>query len=287
MSTENYKGSMMLKVALPNKGSLADSAAEILREAGYRQRNDARDLTYIDPSNEVEFYYLRPRDIAIYVGSGELNIGITGRDLLIDSEASASEVMSLDFGRSVFRFAGTAGNEALQGKRVATAYPNLVRNYLKSKQVNATVVPLDGAVEGAIKLGVADVIADVVSTGNTLKQAGLQVFGEEILRSEAILIERAGTTRDSKAETMIRRIGSVVIARQYVLVDYDVKKVNLEQACLFTPGLESPTISPLQKDDWVAVRAMVKRSDVHDIMDKLWDLGARGILVTDIHSCRL
>jgi ATP phosphoribosyltransferase len=277
----------MLKVALPNKGSLADSAAEILREAGYRQRNDARDLTYIDPSNEVEFYYLRPRDIAIYVGSGELNIGITGRDLLLDSEASASEVMSLDFGRSVFRFAGTAGNEALQGKRVATAYPNLVRNYLNSKQVNATVVPLDGAVEGAIKLGVADVIADVVSTGNTLKQAGLQVFGEEILRSEAILIERTGTARDSKAETMIRRIGSVVIARQYVLVDYDVKKVNLEQACLLTPGLESPTISPLQKDDWVAVRAMVKRSGVHDIMDKLWDLGARGILVTDIHSCRL
>ena len=277
----------MLKVALPNKGSLADSAAEILREAGYRQRNDQRDLTYIDPSNAVEFYYLRPRDIAIYVGSGELNIGITGRDLLLDSEASASEVMSLDFGKSVFRFAGTAGNEALQGKRVATAYPNLVRNYLKSKQVNATVVALDGAVEGAIKLGVADVIADVVSTGNTLKQAGLQVFGEEILRSEAILIERTGTTRDIKAETMIRRIGSVVIARQYVLVDYDVKKANLEQACLLTPGLESPTISPLQKDDWVAVRAMVKRSDVHDIMDKLWDLGARGILVTDIHSCRL
>ncbi len=277
----------MLKVALPNKGSLADSAAEILREAGYRQRNDQRDLTYIDPSNAVEFYYLRPRDIAIYVGSGELNIGITGRDLLLDSEASASEVMSLDFGKSVFRFAGSAGNEALQGKRVATAYPNLVRNYLKSKQVNATVVPLDGAVEGAIKLGVADVIADVVSTGNTLKQAGLQVFGEEILRSEAILIERTGTTRDIKAETMIRRIGSVVIARQYVLVDYDVKKANLEQACLLTPGLESPTISPLQKDDWVAVRAMVKRSDVHDIMDKLWDLGARGILVTDIHSCRL
>ncbi len=277
----------MLKVALPNKGSLADSAAEILREAGYRQRSDQRDLTYIDPSNEVEFYYLRPRDIAIYVGSGELNIGITGRDLLLDSEAAASEVMSLDFGKSLFRFAAMPGNEALQGKKVATAYPNLVRNFLKSKEITANVVPLDGAVEGAIKLGVADVIADVVSTGNTLKQAGLQVFGEEILRSEAILIERTGAVRNSKAETMIRRIGSVVIARQYVLVDYDVKKVNLEEACRLTPGLESPTISPLQKDDWVAVRAMVKRSDVHDIMDKLWDLGARGILVTDIHSCRL
>lgn len=277
----------MLKVALPNKGSLADDAAQTLREAGYRQRSEQRDLTYIDPNNEVEFYYLRPRDIAIYVGSGELNIGITGRDLLLDSEAAASEVMSLDFGKSVFRFAAGPGVDVLAGKRVATAYPNLVRNFLNNKEINAKVVPLDGAVEGAIKLGVADVIADVVSTGNTLKQAGLQVFGEEILRSEAILIERIGADRDPKAETMIRRIGSVVIARQYVLVDYDVKKINLEQACRLTPGLESPTISPLQKEDWVAVRAMVKRSDVHDVMDQLWNLGARGILVTDIHSCRL
>ncbi|MEN9292243.1 MAG: hypothetical protein RL288_39 [Actinomycetota bacterium] len=277
----------MLKVALPNKGSLADAATEILREAGYRQRTDQRDLSYIDPSNEVEFYYLRPRDIAIYVGSGELNIGITGRDLLLDSEASASEVMALDIGKSVFRFAATPGNQILDGKRIATAYPNLVRNFLLNKNVNATLVPLDGAVEGAIKLGVADVIADVVSTGNTLKQAGLQIFGEEILRSEAILIERTGAIREVKAETMIRRIGSVVIARQYVLVDYDVRKINLEEACRLTPGLESPTISPLQNDDWVAVRAMVKRLDVHDVMDKLWDLGARGILVTDIHSCRL
>lgn len=277
----------MLKVALPNKGSLADAATEILREAGYRQRTDQRDLSYIDPSNEVEFYYLRPRDIAIYVGSGELNFGITGRDLLLDSEASASEVMALDIGKSVFRFAATPGNQVLDGKRIATAYPNLVRNFLHNRNVNATLVPLDGAVEGAIKLGVADVIADVVSTGNTLKQAGLQIFGEEILRSEAILIERTGAIRDVKAETMIRRIGSVVIARQYVLVDYDVRKINLEEACRLTPGLESPTISPLQNDDWVAVRAMVKRLDVHDVMDKLWDLGARGILVTDIHSCRL
>ncbi len=277
----------MMKVALPNKGSLADAATEILREAGYRQRTDQRDLSYIDPSNEVEFYYLRPRDIAIYVGSGELNIGVTGRDLLLDSEASASEVMALDVGKSVFRFAATPGNQILDGKRIATAYPNLVRNFLHNKNVNATLVPLDGAVEGAIKLGVADVIADVVSTGNTLKQAGLQIFGEEILRSEAILIERTGAIRDVKAETMIRRIGSVVIARQYVLVDYDVRKINLEEACRLTPGLESPTISPLQNDDWVAVRAMVKRLDVHDVMDKLWDLGARGILVTDIHSCRL
>ena len=280
-----------LKVALPNKGSLAEESAQILREAGYRQRSDSRDLTFIDPGNGVEFYYLRPRDIATYVGSGELNLGITGRDLLLDSKARAVEILALDFGKSVFRFAAPDGiansKDSLNGKRIATAYPNLVSDYLDKNNIEAQVVALDGAVEGAIRLGVADVIADVVSTGNTLKQAGLSVFGSELLRSEAILISREGGSISEKVETLIRRISSVVIARQYVLVDYDVQKTNLEQACLLTPGLESPTISPLQKVGWVAVRAMVPRTEVHAVMDKLWNIGARGILVTDIHSCRL
>lgn len=280
-----------LKVALPNKGSLAEESAQILREAGYRQRSDSRDLTFIDPGNGVEFYYLRPRDIATYVGSGELNLGITGRDLLLDSKARAVEILALDFGKSVFRFAAPDGiansKDSLNGKRIATAYPNLVSDYLDKNNIEAQVVALDGAVEGAIRLGVADVIADVVSTGNTLKQAGLSVFGSELLRSEAILISREAGSSSEKVETLIRRISSVVIARQYVLVDYDVQKTNLEQACLLTPGLESPTISPLQKEGWVAVRAMVPRTEVHAVMDKLWNIGARGILVTDIHSCRL
>ena len=258
-----------------------------MREAGYRQRVDSRDLTFIDPDNGVEFYYLRPRDIATYVGSGELSIGITGRDLLIDSGAQAEEIMGLDFGRSTFRFAATNPPSSLSGKRIATAYPNLVRSFLAQNGTDSQIVALDGAVESAIKLGVADVIADVVSTGGTLRQAGLEVFGTPLLQSEAILIERKGASRDNRVSTLIRRIGSVVIARQYVLVDYDVERINLEKACALTPGLESPTISPLQKDNWVAVRAMVKRSDVHSVMDELWEVGARGILVTDIHSCRL
>jgi ATP phosphoribosyltransferase len=276
-----------LKVALPNKGSLAEAASQILREAGYRQRSDARDLSFIDPENGVEFYYLRPRDIATYVGSGELAIGITGRDLLQDSNSEAVEVLGLDFGKSTFRFASVPGRTDLSGARIATAYPTLVKTFLESKGIRATIVGLDGAVESAVRLGVADVIADVVSTGGTLKQAGLQVFGDAILTSEAILIERKGVLRDAKLETLIRRLNGVVIARQYVLVDYDVPKAALEKACALTPGLESPTISPLQKPDWVAVRAMVKRTDVHSVMDQLWEVGARGILVSDIHSCRL
>ena len=282
---------MTLKIAVPNKGSLAESSALMLKEAGYRQRNDLRDLVFIDPDNSVEFYYLRPRDIAVYVGSGELEAGITGRDLLLDSGAPANEVLPLNFGRSTFRFAAATGSnfkEAdLQGKRIATAYPGLLAKFLEEKKLKASIVRLDGAVESSIRLGVADVIADVVSTGGTLRAAGLSIFGDVLLESEAILITRNGVKVSPAIATLIRRLNGVAIARQYVLVDYDVKNSDLERACALTPGIESPTISPLQKSDWNAVRAMVKRSDINRIMDELWQVGARGILVTDIHACRL
>jgi len=281
----------VLKVAIPNKGSLSEDAIAMLKEAGYRQRSDPRDLTLIDNDNDVEFYYLRPRDIALYVASGELEVGITGRDLLLDSGAKSEEFLALDFGKSTFRFAAANGKNFkesdLNGKRIATAYPGLVSSYLAKLGVQAEVVRLDGAVESSVRLGVADAIADVVSTGGTLRQAGLSTFGDVILESEAILIERPGQKRSDSVETLLRRLQGVVIARQYVLVDYDVKKENLDAACALTPGIESPTISPLQKSDWNAVRAMVKRKEINQIMDSLWKVGARGILVTDIHACRL
>jgi ATP phosphoribosyltransferase len=279
----------MIRIAVPNKGSLAEASISILKEAGYRQRVDSRDLVLMDPENGVEFYYLRPRDIAIYVGSGELEAGITGRDLLIDSGAPAKEILSLGFGSSTFRFAGSTDREwtisDLSGKRIATAYPGLVAAHLKTLKVTAEVVRLDGAVESSVRLGVADVIADVVSTGNTLRQAGLKIFGEPILNSEAILIKNS--SQADGLEILMRRLQGVVTARQYVLLDYDIPKSALDRACELTPGLESPTISPLQKADWVAVRAMVPRQDTNGVMDDLWTIGARGILVTDIHACRL
>lgn len=281
----------MLRIAVPNKGSLAESSISILKEAGYRQRTDSRDLVLADPDNGVEFYYLRPRDIAVYVGSGELEAGITGRDLLIDSAADAEEILSLDFGGSTFRFAAPTGRDwkisDLAGKRIATAYPGLVQHSLKGLNIQAQIVRLDGAVESSVRLGVADMIADVVSTGNTLRQAGLQTFGEPILSSEAIVIKRTGVAIPAELEVLIRRLQGVVTARRYVLLDYDVSKDLVEKACAITPGLESPTISPLQKADWVAVRAMVLRKETNRVMDELWALGARGILVTDIHACRL
>ena len=171
----------MLKIAVPNKGSLSETAAQMLSEAGYSGRRDPRDLHFADPRNGVEFFYLRPRDIATYVGSGALDIGITGRDLLLDSESPATEIATLEFGDSTFRFAGPDDRFSelaqLQGVRVATSYPGLVGAFLARHGVTAHLVRLDGAVESAVRLGVADAVADVVSTGATLRAAGLKIFG--------------------------------------------------------------------------------------------------------------
>ncbi|MDR6691852.1 ATP phosphoribosyltransferase [Microbacterium sp. 1154] len=280
----------MLRIAVPNKGSLAETAAEMLSEAGYTGRRDSKDLYTVDPANEVEFFYLRPRDIATYVGSGALDVGITGRDLLLDARMpGAREVESLGFAGSTFRFAGRPGRftdvQDLEGLRVATAYPGLVDAFLDERGIAVDIVPLDGAVESAVQLGVADAVADVVSTGTTLRQAGLEIFGPVLLESDAVLI--SGPNEVDGTETLLRRLRGVLAARKYVLVDYDLPANLVDQAIAVAPGLESPTISPLRDPEWVAVRVMSPRRDVNRVMDELYAIGARAILVTEILAARL
>ncbi|MEX2441320.1 MAG: ATP phosphoribosyltransferase [Pontimonas sp.] len=277
-----------LRIAVPNKGTLSEAAAEMLQEAGYSGRVDPRALSVPDERNGVEFYYLRPRDIATYVASGALDIGITGRDLLRDSATSAREIQPLDFGFSTFRFAGPPGMgdiAVLESKRVATSYPHLVQHFLAEHGVSADIVRLDGAVESAVRLGVADAVADVVSTGRTLAAQGLEIFGPVILESEAVLI--AGAQNPPGLDTLSQRLQGVLVARQFVLMDYDLPANLLDQATAISPGLESPTVSPLQDPKWVAVRAMVRRVDQHEVMDRLYALGARAILVSSIHAARI
>lgn len=281
----------MLRVAVPNKGSLSESAAAVLAEAGYRKRSDAKDLTVLDNANDVEFFFLRPKDIAIYVGSGTLDLGITGRDLARDSGAPVDEQLSMGFGSSTFRYAAPAGHdwtvEQLAGKRVATSYPNLVRDDLRARGIEpADIIRLDGAVEISIQLGVADVIADVVGSGRTLRQHGLAAFGESLCDSEAVLISRNGGDLDKAARQFVARVQGVVFGQQYVMIDYDCPRTLLEQATTLTPGLESPTVAPMADPQWAAVRAMVPRKVHQSLMDELSELGAKAILATDIRSCR-
>ncbi|MEN8652766.1 ATP phosphoribosyltransferase [Streptomyces sp. 21So2-11] len=282
----------MLRIAIPNKGSLSGPASEMLHEAGYQQRKESKELVLVDPENEVEFFYLRPRDIAIYVSSGKLDIGITGRDLLLDSGASAEEILQLGFARSTFRYAtrpGTAqGVKDFGGMTVATSYEGIVAKHLADNGIDAAVVHLDGAVETAIELGVAQVIADVVETGTSLRNAGLEVIGEPIMKSEAVVIRRTGAPADdAKVQQFLRRLQGVLVARSYVMMDYDCRAEHLEAAVALTPGLESPTISPLHNEGWVAVRSMVPARDSQRVMDDLYEIGARAILTTAIHACRL
>ena len=280
----------MLRVAVPNKGTLAGPASEMLIEAGYRQRHDAKDLTVIDTTNDVEFFFLRPKDIAIYVGSGELDLGITGRDLALDSEAPVSERLALGFGGSTFRYAAPLNRDwkvgDLNDLRVATSYPNLVRAHLAQHGVRAEVIRLDGAVEISVQLGVADAIADVVESGRTLRQHGLAAFGDPICSSEAVLLDQADAAASPEKAQLAARLQGVVFAQQYLMLDYDCPRTLLDEAVEITPGLESPTLAPLADPDWVAVRAMVPRRDANRIMDELSARGAKAILASDIRSCR-
>lgn len=279
----------MLRVAVPNKGILSESAILMLKEAGYTVRRDPKDLHVVDQTHGIEFFYLRPRDIATYVGAGSLDVGFTGLDLLLDSRSKAESVADLGFGGSTFRFAGPVGAfksiKDLAGKRVATAYPHLVEDFLKAEGVEVELVQLDGAVEVAVRLGVADAVADVVSTGNTLRQAGLEIFGPVILESSAQLI--VAPNRKADHMQLLRRMQGVLVAREYVIFDYDCPADLVAQASAITPGIESPTISPMRDSDWVAVRSLVPANEINAKMDELYELGARAILVSAIHAARI
>lgn len=282
----------MIKIALPNKGSLSEDSVRLMTEAGYKCKRYNRELIVHDKNNDIDFVFLRPRDIAIYVSRGIIDIGITGRDLAQEAEVVLNEVLALGFGQSKFCYAipnqSSLTPDDFNGLRVATSYPHLVKKDLAERQIQADIVKLDGAVEISVTLGVADVIADVVQSGRTLTEAGLKIVGSPILESEALLISSPHTSIDNVSiTTCIERLRGIVVAREYVMVEYDAPKDNLEKFCAVTPGIESPTIAPLSKSGWVAVKAMVKQKDSNKIMDELTTLGAKGIIITNIRTCRL
>jgi ATP phosphoribosyltransferase len=282
----------MLRIALPNKGSLSEKAITLVGEAGYQCQRTGRELMVTDNDNEIEFVFLRPRDIAVYVSSGIFDLGITGRDLFLDSERKVHELLPLGFGGSTFRYAIAKDKDLTPdqfgGLRIATSYPNIVKQDMARRGLDVKVVTLDGAVEISVRLGVADAIADVVSSGRTLVEAGLKVVGEPILKSEAVVIANDPAIADSSlVKTFLDRLQGIVVARDYVMIEYDVPRNELKQACTITPGIESPTVAPLNDPAWVAVKAMTHRKGINGIMDDLAALGAKGIMVTDIRTCRL
>lgn len=286
----------MLRVAVPNKGSLHSPATQLLSAAGYGVHREHKSLLATDVANDVQFVFLRPTDIARNVGEGVLDVGITGQDLLVAAGTTAKtiELLTLGFGVSTFCFAAPSGMAAslsdLDGKRVATSFSALVRQAAVNAGIYVEVIELDGAVETAVELGLADAIADVVETGASLNAAGLKPVGEPILESEAVLVRGTGSLtpeREQAVDVLIQRLRGVLIARQYVMMDYNCPTAVLDAARKITPGMEAPTVSPLDEEGWVAVRVMVLRAQAQTVMDQLWSAGARAILVTPLEACRL
>ncbi len=282
----------MISIAVPNKGALSEEAVNLIKQAGYKCKRSSRELVVRDTANNMEFYFLRPRDIAIYVTNGILDMGITGMDLALDSKADVEELLPLNFGNSSFYYAVKKDSgltpDKFEGKRIATSYPNIVKNDLEIRGVEAEVIKLDGAVEISIELGVADAIADVVESGRTLVEAGLATVGDPIMQSEAVVIGRNKELIEKKeVSTFLKRLEGIVVAREYAMIEYDVKKELLEECCKITPGIEAPTISPLNEDNWVAVKSMTKKKTINEIIDQLSDLGAKGIIATEIKTCRI
>lgn len=281
-----------LKLAIPNKGALSEGAVRLLGESGYRCSRGGRELIVSDCDNGIDFVFLRPRDIALYVGRGIIDIGITGRDLAADSGAEVAELLPLGFGKSRFCFAAPAEQKLavadLDGKRIACSYPLLLTHMLEKLGLKCQVVKLDGAVEISIRLGVADAIADVVESGATMREAGLAIVGEPLMHSEALLIGRTPDVAERpEVRKLIGRLLGSIRASEYAMIEYDIPRSALEAGCKITPGVESPTVAPLSNPDWVAVKAMVRRKECNRIMDELYEIGARGIIVADIRSCRL
>ncbi len=283
----------MLQIALPNKGALSDGAVQLASDAGYHCKRRGRELSVRDHHNGVEFVFLRPRDIATYVSNGVLDLGVTGLDLLHDSGADVKHVMDLGFGEARFCYAVPKESDLTPDAftadtRIATSYTNLVRKDLDRRGVDADIIDLDGAVEISIDIGVADAIADVVQTGRTIDEAGLETAGPPILDTQAILVAQNGDVAQiESARLFAERVRGILVAREYVVVEYDLPRSSLSEARTITPGIESPTVSPLSKDGWVAVKAMVEQDDVNAIMDDLTDIGAKGIIITDIRTCRI
>ena len=281
-----------LKIAVPNKGALSEGTTALFCAAGYRCRRTGRELVIDDAANGIEFVFLRPRDIALYVGKGVVDLGVTGRDLVADGGVEVAELLPLGIGRSRFCFAAPKWKYAdvrqLDGLRIACSYPLLLKKKLAELGMDCAIVRLEGAVEISIRLGVADAIADVVESGTTLREAGLEIIGEPLLESEALLIGHDASLENyTEVRRLVGRLRGILAAQNYLMIEYDIPRKDLEACCRITPGAQAPTVAPLSDPEWVAVKAMVLRSDCNRIMDELYALGARGIITAALHSCRL
>ncbi|HEY5475928.1 MAG TPA: ATP phosphoribosyltransferase [Tepidiformaceae bacterium] len=280
----------MIKVALPNKGVLFEPTIELLASCGYKVSKTGSSLSSFDPENGVEFYFLRPGDIPLYLSNGILDVGITGKDFVAEKGLALSLLLDLNYGGSRLCAAVPEDSpvktlDEVASLRIATSLPTIVRRYFAGREVD--IVELEGAVEISVRLGIAQAVIDVVDTGGTLKQAGLRVVGGPLFVSNAALFAHPGREQQDEVQILKSRVEGKLVAYEYMMVEYDVPGTILAEASGITPGIESPTIAPLQAEGWYSVKAMIRKREANKIMDELSRIGCKGILLTRIESARI
>lgn len=280
-----------LRIGLPSKGRLSEIAGELLNQAGLNFRRQSRGLFARVSGLPIDLIFLRTDDIPTLCAEGAIDMGITGSDLVEESQMDTQVRLKLGVGRC--RLAICVPDDAplnsaaeLDQKRIATSFPNITRQYLGERDADAHLVSLSGSVEVMIQLGVADAIVDLVETGSTLAANRLRIL-EEIGTYETVLIQNDRCRDQPTADRVVRRLEGVVIARAYSMLDYNVPRSKLAEAEAITPGFNSPTVNSLEDPDWCSVRVMVKRGDVIDAMERLEAAGASAIIESPISNCRL
>ena len=280
-----------LRIGVPSKGRLSDHAKGLLQEAGLNFRRQERSLFASVRGMPVEIIFLRTDDIPLLCAEGAIDLGITGSDRVLESGVDLTTRLSLNVGKCrltvcVAESSSIESAAELDGCRIATSFPNITSSYLAQHQAKAHLVPLSGSVEIMISLGVADAVVDLVETGSTLAANHLRIL-DEIGHYETVLIQNDQGQQGELADRVVRRVEGVVIARSYSLLEYNIPRSQLAAAEKITPGFKSPTVNPLEDPDWCAIRVMVQRNEIQDVMERLEVIGASAILETHIANCRL
>jgi ATP phosphoribosyltransferase len=280
-----------LRIGVPSKGRLSELAGDLLKQAGLSFRRQERSLFARVGEMPIDITFLRTDDIPVLCAEGAIDMGLTGSDLVAESGADVTTRLALGMGRCKLALcvpddSPITSASQLAGKRVATSFPNVTRKYLAEHKADVHLVNLGGSVEIMITLGVADAIVDLVETGSTLAANRLRVLAD-IGKYESILIQNKARRESELADRVVRRLEGVVIARSWSLLEYNLPRNKLAEAEKITPGFNSPTVNALEDPGWCAVRVMVRRSEVIEVMEKLEALGAHAILETQINNCRL
>ena len=279
-----------LKIAIQKSGRLNDGSLELLRECGIRVNNGKDQLKAAASNFPIELFYLRNSDIPQYLEDGVADIAIIGDNLLVEKQKEVERVLPLGFSKCRLSIATPKAFvynslQDLNGKKIATSYPNSLRQYLGQHNVEADIHVISGSVEIAPNIGLADAICDLVSSGSTLFKNGLEEQ-EIILRSEASLVARKGLAGEEKKifEKLLFRIKSVLKAKKNRYLLMNAPNTNIDEIINVLPGMKSPTVMPLATEGWSSIHTVIAEESFWDIIDQLKELGAEGILVIPIQK---